>query len=285
MSSFCNKILFFSNKEIVLDELLEKINPYMMTTNNKTVQNCVEEKPTEIPLCTLEMHNSVIEQFPMRLPTPIPTPPPPPQQDPHKFVLPFHPDTIFWCLYIAHYGYDDYLCVERNYGLKELEIKKSIADFLRLHPEKIKNTNYKITKAATQEILSDLLTTQKETNMNCLLAIITFFRINVIITDETNQFIWEFVSEKNETISTYLLKRTDLKKYKIRLEPITEAEITELKNTKICLDNYLKPMKSISSYKMDELESIATKLGNIDTNKKWKKQDLYDLLTQKMAKI
>lgn len=29
-------------------------------------------------------------------------------------------DTLFWCLYIMKYGYNDYLQIDHNYGVKEL---------------------------------------------------------------------------------------------------------------------------------------------------------------------
>ena len=41
-----------------------------------------------------------------------------------------------------------------------------------------------------------------------------------------------------------------------------------------CVEDYEKPMKSISNYKVDELQKMGEKFG-VDMTKKYKKQDLY----------
>jgi hypothetical protein len=43
----------------------------------------------------------------------------------------------------------------------------------------------------------------------------------------------------------------------------------------ICLESYLRPLKPITNYKVDELEDFAKKIGIYDTNKKQKKTELY----------
>ena len=275
MSTFCNKILFFSNKEIVLDDLLNNLEKYMMTMKNS-------QQSTE----------------PWKIVTPLPPtteidiapPPPPPQQRggekisekeaANPFFLPFRQkDTLFWCLYIAHYGYNDYEIIERNYGLKELETKSKVAEFLKSNPTALKNTNYKITKVATQEILSDLLVNQKDTSIQCLLAIISCFRINIIMVDKTDRLLLEFLADTTETETpTFLIKRDASSKYHIKTDPISQQEIVDLKSTKICLENYQRPMKPASAYKVAELEIWAAKIGIDISQKKHKKNELYDLV-------
>jgi hypothetical protein len=192
--------------------------------------------------------------------------------------MPFHRDTLFWCLYIAHYGYNDYIVIERNYGLKELAVKSLVAEFLKSNPNVLKSTNYKITKTATQEILSDLLTTQKETDMNCLLAIIAYFHINVIMIDNTERILLEFTSDKDDQIPTFLIKKDASIKYHIKMTPLSTDEIQEIKSNKICLENYMKPMKPASAYKVADLESLAKSIDIDISQKKYKKNELYELI-------
>ena len=79
-----------------------------------------------------------------------------------NIISPTQKDTLFWCIFILHFGYNEYLQVNRNYGIKELEVKQKIIEYLNKTPGVLKQTNYKITKASVQEILSDFLTSQKE---------------------------------------------------------------------------------------------------------------------------
>ena len=282
MSSFCNKILFFSNKEIVLDELLENLEKYMMTMKNS--QNHIVMPPLKTPL-SIKDEKTIESIQPIKsiqkIDIPITDPPREiisTKEASNPFIMPFHQDTLFWCLYIAHYGYNDYIVVERNYGLKELEVKSLVAEFLKANSTILKSTNYKITKTATQEILSDLLTTQKETDMNCLLAIISYFHINIIMIDNTERILLEFTSDKDEQVPTFLIKKDASKKYHIKTTPLLTDEIQEIKSNKICLENYMKPMKPASAYKVADLESLAKSVDIDISQKKYKKNELYELI-------
>lgn len=193
-------------------------------------------------------------------------------------VNPTQCDTLFWCIYIAIYGYNDYLQIGRNYGIKELEIKKMVGDSIQKCPSKLKQTNYKITKVSIQEILSDFLTTQKETSMMCLIAMIVHFNINVILVDSTNKFMLEFVSQIDVTLPTYVLYKDSFNKYKIQTTPLSLEHIMNMKKNMICLENYMKPLKTISAYKMEDLIQLAKTVGIYNETEKKKKNELYEQL-------
>lgn len=339
MTTFCNNILFFSNQEIVFDDLINRLEKCMMTIEN--TNDMTEEATLEIneiveqllkndastknvsdddddvvdndddTIGVINDHNNYCQKTsidhvkkssikPSKKSDTINNN----KKSTHKlgggngsitsnisvdssaggdnFVEPFHTDTLFWCLYIAHFGYNDYISVERNYGVKELEVKKAVADYIKSTPTALKMTNYKVTKITTQEILSDLLTTQKETNMNCLLAIICHFHINVIIENENNQLLLEFISCQDEILPVFYIQQTKSQKFQIRTQPLSSEELATLKTTKICLENYMKPLKPASAYKVADLEIIAQKLDNIDITRKYKKNELYDVLCEKL---
>lgn len=191
------------------------------------------------------------------------------------WISPSQYDTLFWCLYCIHYGYNDYHQVSRNYGIKVLEVKQKIAKWIQENPGKLKQTNYKITKASVQEILSDCLTSQKETNMLSLLAFLSYFNMNILIMDSNEKLIMEFIGVVGMDNPTYLIKKDTYGKYKIKEEALTIVEIQEWKSKCLLLDSYEKPLKSISNYKVDDLEKLAKKLGVFDEGKKYKKADLY----------
>ena len=176
-------------------------------------------------------------------------------------------------------GYDEYLQIGRNYGVKELENKKLVGEFLSSHPGLLKQTNYKITKASVQEILSDCLTNQKDTSMLCLIAIISYFKMNVIIINSTNKLMLEFLSMPDISLPMYVLYKDSYGKYKIKTTPISQEKVAEMKTSIICLENYLKPLKPISAYKIEELINITKTVGIYNENEKKKKTELYDELT------
>jgi hypothetical protein len=198
-----------------------------------------------------------------------------------EYITPKLNDSLFWCLYIAINGYDEYLQIQRNYGVKELEIKKSIAELVKTKANLFKLTNYKVTKVSIQEILSELLTSQKDTSMLCLIAMTIYYNINVILVNATNQLMVEFISNAESELPTYVLRKQD-KQYSINIEPISQERRTIMKESMICLENYTKPLKPISNYKADDLINIAKKLGVYNDAEKLKKHDLYEKISECM---
>jgi hypothetical protein len=198
-----------------------------------------------------------------------------------EFITPKLQDSLFWCLFIAVNGYDEYLQINRNYGVKELEIKKSIADMVKEKPSLFKLTNQKITKVAIQEILSELLTSQKETSMLCLIAMSIYYNINIVLVDSTKQFMVEFISNKDVDLPIYMLKKEN-KTFSVNIEPLSIDKYVQMKATLVSLENYLKPLKSITSYKVDDLICLSQKLGVYNSTENLKKPELYKKLSESM---
>jgi hypothetical protein len=194
---------------------------------------------------------------------------------PPQWISPKQNDTLFWCLYSIHYGHNDYLQVGRNYGIRLLEVKKEIGEWIQKNPSKMKQTNYKITKASVQEIMSECLTSPRDTSPLSLLAYLSFFNMNAVIMNESEKLAIKFVGCVDAENPTYLLKRDSYGRYKIKEEPLTLDELTALDNTCFILDNYERPLKTISNYKTDQLEALAKKMGVFDAGKKYKKADIY----------
>lgn len=202
-----------------------------------------------------------------------------------SIITPNHTDTLFWCLYIVVHGYNDYLQIGRNYGVKELEIKQKIGEYIKTNASKLKNTNYKVTKACVQEILSEMLTSQKETSMICLIAMTVHFNINVVLVQPAKKIMVEFIGQKDAELPWYILYKDTYGKYTIQESPATSNQLEELRQTNICLDSYLRPLKPMTTYKADDLIQLATKLGSIDLTTKIKKQELYEQLSARMQWI
>jgi len=188
-------------------------------------------------------------------------------------------DTLFWCLYVVHHGMDEYLNIGHNYGVKELEEKERLAAFINNNNKsKVKGTNYKVTNVLIQEILSELLTSQKETSLHVLIALTVFYGVNIFIVDADDRCMLEFLSSKeiDESTQTYVLYKDKYGKYTVQLEWISSSQMADMRNKYIVLENYLRPMKAVSTYKVEDLVELARKLCIYDENKKYKKSELYD---------
>jgi len=290
MSSFCNSLFFCRNRSLGLSSVLARSQPNMFTNINKEteitdtigiidVDEFLEKQEAEAKKQEAEkLENTLVEEtqplFNQEEPVPTPV-----SEEKEKMTLfsPTQPDTLFWCIYVAVHGYHDYMEIDRNYGVKELEIKKQIADLLQKDASKIKNTNIKVTKVAIQEVLSDLFTTQKETNHMCLLAMIAHYNINVILVDPTDRFYLEYTSNSE---STFVLYKDTFGKYGMTLESVPNDWLSEFRTNKIRLESYLKPLRAASTYKTDELDVLMKRIGGFDETKKYKKPELYDLISE-----
>jgi hypothetical protein len=258
--------LFFNNADVTLEEMQQ----FMLTKNN-----CQAVLEKLIPIVESAIENksiNILNNIPI-IKTPIPE-----KKEESTSFLPRQQDTLFWCIFIIVNGFNEYNEIQRNYGVVELEIKKKIADYLKDNSSNMKQTNYKITKIKIQEIMSELLTSQKMTSYECLLAMCVFYKINIAIIFSNDKIMTEFISSNDEETPFYILNKDSYGKYKVDTVKKTWKDIQEMKQTRVCLDNYLKPMKSISNYTIPNLEELATKLGVFDVTNKYKKQELYELI-------
>jgi len=187
-------------------------------------------------------------------------------------------NSLFWCVFIAVHGYEEYMKVNHNYGAKELEIKQEISTALNKNKQLFKESNYKLSQIKIKEIISDFLTTVKETNMNCLIALTIHFQINLFIIHPNNQFMMKLGNHSSNEYPTYVIFKDTYDKYSIQLDALTDIDIGNLYNTYFYIENYLKPIKSIATYKVDELTTTAKKINIYDNQKKYKKQELYDIV-------
>jgi len=295
MSSFLFETFIKEPTKCSFVEMLELIEPLMLTVENKSLFSTVkcDEK------IELSPNDSAVPAFvPSAVPAFVPsavtnpivsitnvasldTTPSPICREEENITItqPWcRKDSLFWCLYILHFGYNDFLQISRNYGVRSLEVKQKISEWLTKQPSALKQTNYKITKASIQEIISDCLTCQKETNMLSILAILVYYKMNVFLIDEQERLLLECIGNVDEA-PTYLLKRRTGGQYSILGDALSPQEMAYWKEKCFCLAHYEKPLQTISHYKVDELHAIAKKVNiKLVECKKYKKHDLYVLI-------
>ena len=193
--------------------------------------------------------------------------------------MPKQKNTLFWCMYIAKHGYDEYMQIRNNYGSKQLEIQQDVSKYIREHMYALKNVNTRITKAVGQEILSDLLIETKKTSIQTLYAYLIYYKVNVIILHHSEKSILEvFYEAVSADIPLFLIKKEKDGNYTIKEEHLTMEEYNSMKSTKFCLHSIDKPMKAISNYKAEELNEIADNICPELLDEKITKVKLYDEL-------
>ena len=255
--------------------IMSLLNPYMLTINNKSIA----------PKQNMETQVSKLDVVPESQPTTA-------AEEPCISTLtPAQADSLFWCIYIAIHKYDEYLMVHNKHNMLELEWKQKLSKQITDCPSKLKQSNHKVTKANIQEILSDFMTAPYKTNMLCVIAITVYYNIHIIIMNSTNNMRMEFVTETHLVdaddavpIDTYIIYKNERNHYSICPEPAAADELAHIRTSSLLIENNEKPLKSIGSYKVDELIMYAKLFGIYNDHEKYKKNELHDIVGEYAAK-
>ena len=199
-------------------------------------------------------------------------------------------DKLFWIFYKIINNLNDS-------DLEHINSFKIMKEFKINSVEKLKNQknilkDYKIQKSAVE----DDLTNNEKISFKTFHAMCVFYLVNVILIRDNNTYciLCTNNDEKVINLQNYkLLKITNVKmssefnNFDIELvnNNTTEEELQKILKSYYAIENIEKPLKAFSSYKLDDLVSMAEKLNiNIydETTKKKKKQELYENILQKL---
>ena len=81
-----------------------------------------------------------------------------------------------------------------------------------------------------------------------------------------------------DILAKYAPNETDVKAYDSPDLLLSNTDIEQLYEKYLYIDNFLRPIKSASNYKVDELIETAKKVNIYDNQKKYRKKELYDLI-------
>lgn len=260
MSNFCNNLFFYDNPPIALSQILLDLKPHMYTTNVKLP----EKQQIRIPDQPLPKDSlKTIESTPL--------------YNVVESIRPNKKDSLFWCLYILAHGYNDFQQITRNHRVKQLEIQTQAINRIQKDKSVMKNTNFKFTNIAIQEVTSDLLSITKEINYNTAMALCVLYNINICIVDNEKGVYVKFISNTDIELPTYAIFREEHNTYSVDIEALTQEKMIDMENM-ICLESYLKPLKTISNYKITELTEQASRFNLLEDDKKYKKKEVYELV-------
>jgi hypothetical protein len=195
-------------------------------------------------------------------------------------------DSLFWCFYILKNGFfnyemeinNQYFVVEKNEKFKYIEILRKNKDILKIH---------KI-KPLTE--LEDDLANKDKISIKTFFALCIFENINILLVN--NRKIYEFFFDEKNPI--HIVHRNN-KTYEHSIELDTTNEIIQkYRDTYYKMNNFETTLKSMASYKLDELIELCKKFNiNIEEckdsqkdfekdfekgKKKISKKDIYNLL-------
>lgn len=204
-------------------------------------------------------------------------------------------DGLFWAIYMAVYGETEYYRNKYNYGKIEIQEKQRLAEFMRTEGAKglSAKSNYKLTRIRLLEIISDV-TNASHMPISGLIAMAVYYQRDIFLVDiskknalffasnrgsinehDENEEIEEGDKEKEKPIILYknpLFPSQEISSEKInrtfskRNEYFVDIDmsvqpISEIIENYFIIENYDKSLKGISTYKKNELDVIATKVG------------------------
>jgi hypothetical protein len=191
----------------------------------------------------------------------------------NKFFIPKENDSLFWCFYIIKYGEISYEMLENRNIITEKRIKFELIEKIRKQKEIIKN--YKFCSILHIE---NQLANENKIDIKTFLSLCCIENINIFFIN--NKIYYELLMNDDNNI--FIINCLEKNKYSYL--SANKNVLNEYKNQLIQIDNIAKPLKCITSYKVDELIEIANKLGidilNKVSNKIKTKKEIYELLTQ-----
>jgi hypothetical protein len=196
----------------------------------------------------------------------------------NDFFIPSYEDTLFWCYFIIVNGETAYETLYSKNALVEKQFKIDFISLIRKNKDLLK-----IYKFDTITNIESNLANDNFMNIKTCMALCAISNINVIYIKK-NTFFELFM---NDTDVIYVVKEdlSDTKYIKKYGFQITNKKNSDLMtSTMYKIDKLDKPIKAISSYKVEDLLQICKKLEietiNKDNGKTKSKMDLYTTIIQ-----
>lgn len=211
----------------------------------------------------------------------------------NDFFFPTLNDSLFWCFYIIKYGLTEYEMMRYKNDIVARQIKIEYIEKIRKEKQLIKTHKFD-----TFSNIENNLANESILNIKTFLTLCVLENINVLLIN--NKCYYELLN--NELDNIYIISTSNKctingdngnnnknkytnkynkRCYGYKLVTLNDTEV--ITSSLFKLDNIDKPIKSMSSYKINELIDICNKLS-IETKhvngKNKSKNDLYELLIQ-----
>ena len=199
---------------------------------------------------------------------------------------PMKKDSLFWCFYILKYGFSKYeMEIGSQYFLVEKTEKYANIDLLRTKENK---DLLKINKIKPFSDLEDDLANKERISIKTFFALCVIEKMNILLVD--NRKIYKSINNDSPIINVI---HRNSKTYEHHIElNVNDDVIAEFKEKYYNVSGFDNALKSMSAYKVDELQDICKQLNinileNVNVNatptakpKKLTKKDIYELIVQ-----
>ena len=182
-------------------------------------------------------------------------------------------DQLFWIFYIMRNGFEDYALIGNNHYRIEKDRKIKLIGEITANKSLFKEYKIKKLYECENDLLNEEKISFKTFHVLCILYNIQFYLLqhrtifkNIILDAETT-----LVIHKLEGLNNYGLEYN-----------VVNDVLENYNNVRFEIDNYEKPLKGISSYKLEDLQKICEKMCiqlEHRGSKKKTKLELYNELT------
>jgi hypothetical protein len=187
--------------------------------------------------------------------------------------IPSDNDSLFWCLYIIKNGLSNYTQLTNRNFIVEKQFKIEYVERLRKEKQLIKQYKFD-----TLTNIENSLANENRIDINTFLTLCVVGCLNIFFIKKNTYFELNM----NDSNKIYIIKYIS-EKDKYGFEETNKDNLNVFREKFYKVDNISKPIKSLSSYKTQELLEICNKLGiettissenNVTKNKN--KKDLYE---------
>jgi hypothetical protein len=208
---------------------------------------------------------------------PVVRPPPPPL--PRRLVPP-RKNTLFWCVFIEHYGYDVFQSLSpAKRAARELEEQIQIAQYLKTPSLEKQVLSPKVTKKQMQEMQSDLMvhTTHISPEPWALLPAYALYTKSTIV-------VW-WGAEVYYKVQLHAAERTiHLYKTHNHFSVSLCQEPPPNFDAAVALVQPNRPLRPLSYYKVADLRQMADRL-HVAVDGDTTKQALYNLVNNRLQEV
>ena len=196
----------------------------------------------------------------------------------YKYFLPKENDTLFWCFYFIKFGEIKYELENKNL-LNEKKIKIDYVEKIRKNKNILKKNKFETLTNTENNLVND-----RCINLSTFFSLCSIENINIVLLNEKKNYYYELFFEEDKENDNYniIYDISDIQKYGCSLNNLNT--FVDYKDKYFKIENINKPIKGLSSYKVEELINICNKLKiNIidnDTNKTKNKKELYESIIQ-----
>jgi len=266
--------------KMTIEELTSNLQDYMFTNNNLSrltkhiIQPILIPKPKQTPnFKQLTSNNQLSSNKVIQKPV---------LTKKETNYKPKQKDSLFWCFYILKKGFSNYeMEINNQYFVVEKAEKFKYIELIR------KNKNIlKIHKIKPLTELEDDLANKDKISPKTFFALCILENINVILVDKRK--IFELICIDIDDAHPVNIIHRNNKTYEHHIElDVTMEMIQKYRDTYYKMSSFDSMLKSIGSYKLDELIELCKQLNipidNINNNtnnknKKPTKKDIYELL-------